>query len=212
MAAAVGPDDSLAGDLEKAAREAAREGLAGQAAAWLAQASAASTARADQERLLLDAVAELLGSADVRGALALWPAVAQLVQHRRSALLGHLDLLCGRGVVTEVHLLEAWRAHNPDTEPMVGAAAATSLSAYLSTAGRLEEAVTWGERAVEASGEDLTARLQALMPVAYTLSPPRRARSRRTSPARRAARRGRRRTAGVHRRSCHTGEVPNDHR
>ena len=171
VAAAVGPDDSLAGDLEKAAREAAHEGLAAQAAAWLAQASAASTARSDQERLLLDAVAELLGGADVPGALALWPAVAQFGSSaRRSALLGHLDLLCGRGAVTEAHLLEAWRAHNPDTEPMVGAAAATSLSAYLSTAGRLEEAVTWGERAVEASGEDLTARLQALMPVALTLT------------------------------------------
>jgi ATP/maltotriose-dependent transcriptional regulator MalT len=171
VAAAVGRDDTLARDLEKAAREAAREGMAARAAAWLAQASAASTARAEQERLLLDAVAELLGSADVPGALALWPAVAQFgPSARRSALLGHLDLLCGRGVVTEAHLLEAWRAHSPDTEPMVGAAAATSLSAYLSTAGRLEEAITWGERAVEASGEDLTARLQALMPVALTLT------------------------------------------
>ncbi len=171
VAAAVGPDDTLARDLEEAAREAAGEGMAAQAAAWLAQASAASTARAEQERLLLDAVAELLGSADVPGALALWPAVAQFgPSARRSALLGHLDLLCGRGAVTEAHLLEAWRAHNPDTEPMVGAAAATSLSAYLSTAGRLEEAITWGERAVEASGEDLTARLQALMPVALTLT------------------------------------------
>ncbi len=171
VAAAVGPDDTLARDLEKAAREAAREGMAAQAATWLAQASAASMARADQERLLLDAVAELLGSADVPGALALWPAVAQFgPSARRSGLLGHLDLLCGRGAVTEAHLLEAWRAHNPDTEPTVGAAAATSLSAYLSTAGRLEEAITWGERAVEASGDDLTARVQALMPVALTLT------------------------------------------
>ena len=171
VAAAVGPDDGLAGDLEKAAREAARDGMAAQAATWLAQASAASTARADQERLLLDAVAELLASADVPAALALWPAVAQFgPSARRSALLGHLDLLCGRGAVTEAHLLEAWQAHNPDTEPMVGAAAATSLSAYLSSVGRMEEAVTWGERAVEASSEDLTACLQALMPVALTLT------------------------------------------
>src|SRR6204780_4209732 len=48
VAAAVGPDDALARDLEKAAREAAREGMAAQAATWLSQASAASTARADQ--------------------------------------------------------------------------------------------------------------------------------------------------------------------
>jgi DNA-binding CsgD family transcriptional regulator/tetratricopeptide (TPR) repeat protein len=171
VAAAVGPDAALASDLEEAARAAAREGMAARAAVWLAQASAASTTSAEQERLLLDAVAELLGSADVPGALALWPAVAQFgPSARRSALLGHLDLLCGRGAVTEAHLLEAWRAHNPDTEPTVGAAAATSLSAYLSTAGRLEEAITWGERAVEASGDDLAARLQALGPVALTLT------------------------------------------
>jgi DNA-binding CsgD family transcriptional regulator/tetratricopeptide (TPR) repeat protein len=170
-AAAVGPDDSLADDLEEAAREAAREGQAAQAATWLAQASAASTAHPDRERRLLDAVAALLGIADVPGALALWPAVAQLgPSARRSALLGQLDLFCGRGPVTEAHLIEAWQAHNPDIEPLVGAAAATSLSAYLSTIGRFEEAITWGERAVAASAGDPAARLQALGPIALTLT------------------------------------------
>ena len=78
------------------------------------------------------------------GALALWPQVAQLgPSARRSALLGHLDLLCARGPVVEAHLLEAWQAHNPDTEPLVGAAAATSLAAYLCTLRRVEEAITW---------------------------------------------------------------------
>src|SRR6202034_3792979 len=151
--------------LEKAARQAAAAGTAAQAAVWLAQASAASTAPAEQERRLLDAMATLVDSADVAGAVALWPQVARLgPSARRSALRGRLDLLCGRGAVVEAHLLEAWQAHNPDTEPLVGAAAATSLSAYLSTAGRMEEAITWGERAVQASGEDLSVRLQALMP------------------------------------------------
>jgi DNA-binding CsgD family transcriptional regulator len=45
VAAAAGPDDSLADDLEEAALQAAKAGQAGHAAAWLAQASAASTAR-----------------------------------------------------------------------------------------------------------------------------------------------------------------------
>jgi hypothetical protein len=87
--------------------------------------------------------ADALVACDVARALALWPAVAQFgPSARRSALLGHPDLLCGRGPVIEAHLLEAWQAHNPDTEPLVGAAAATSLAAYLSTAGRLEGAIT----------------------------------------------------------------------
>ena len=93
VAAAVGPDDTLAGDLEEAARQAAAAGTAAQAAAWLAQASAASAARAEQERRLLDAMATLVDSADVAGAVALWPQVARLgPSARRSALRGQLDL------------------------------------------------------------------------------------------------------------------------
>ena len=171
VAAAFGPDDSLAGDLEEAAREAATAGEVAQAAAWLAQASAASTGRAQQERRLLDALAALVGTADVSGALALWPKAAQLgASARRSALLGHLDLLCGRGSVVEAHLLEAWQAHNPDTEPLVGAAAATSLAAYLCTLRRVEEALAWGERAVAVGAGDPVARLQALIVVALSLT------------------------------------------
>ena len=171
VAAAIGPDDSLAADLEHAAREAAVAGLSAQAAVWLAQASAASTVRADQERLLLDAVAELVARGDVAGATALWPWVAGFgPSARRSALLGHLDLLRGLGPVVEAHLLEAWQAHNPATESLVGAAAATSLSGYLCTVQRIEEAIIWGERAVAASGANPASRLFALMPVALALT------------------------------------------
>ena len=171
VAAAFGPDESLASDLEKAAHEAARAGEVAQGAAWLVQASAASADRAGQERCLLDALAALVGSADVTGAVSLWPQVAALgASARRSALLGHLDLLCARGPVVEAHLLEAWQAHNPDTEPLVGAAAATSLAAYFCTLRRLEEALTWGERAVAASAGNTATRLQALIVVALSLT------------------------------------------
>jgi len=85
-------------------------------------------------------------------------------------LQGHLDLLCARGAVVEAHLLEAWQAHNPDTEPLVGADAATSLASYLCTVRRLEEALAWGERAVAASAGDPAARLQALNVVALSLT------------------------------------------
>lgn len=171
VAAAAGPDDSLADDLEAAARAAVTAGRTAQAAAWLAQSAAASTGRRDEERRLLDAIAVLVGCSDVAGALALWPSVAELgPSARRSALLGHLDLLCGRGSVVEAHLLEAWQAHDPDTERQVGAAAATSLSAYLVTLQRVEEAIIWGERAIKAGGSDQRARLYALLPVALALA------------------------------------------
>ena len=171
MAAAAAPDDNLAADLEQAALSAARAGNAGQAAAWLAQASAASTGRPEQERRLLDALATLLGCGDAAGALALWPAAARFgPSARRSGLLGHLDILCGRGSVVEAHLLEAWQAHDPDTEPLVGAAAATSLGAYLCTVRRVQEALSWSERAVAASAEDPVARMRALTVVAVSLA------------------------------------------
>ena len=171
VAAAVGPDESLAGDLEEAARGAAGPGEVAQGAAWLAQASAVSADRAGQERRLLDALAALVGSGDVAGAMVLWPSVAHLgASARRSALLGHLDLLCARGSVVEAHLLEAWQAHDPATEPLVGADAATALASYLCTVRRLEEALAWGERAVAASAGDPAARLQALIAVALSLT------------------------------------------
>ena len=171
LAATVGPDAALAADLEEAALEAGKSGQVAQAAAWLAQASAASPDRADRERRLLDAVTLLVGCADVAGVLSLWPAVAQLgPSARRSALSGHLDLLCGRGSVVEAHLLEAWQSHNPDTEPLVGAAVATSLASYLCTLRRVEEALTWGTRALDASAGDPAAHLQALIAVALSLT------------------------------------------
>jgi ATP/maltotriose-dependent transcriptional regulator MalT len=170
VAAAVGPDESLAGDLEEAARGAAGAGEVAQGAAWLAQAAAASADRVQQERRLLDAVAALVGSGDASGALALWPQVAQFgASARRSALLGHLDLLCARGSVVEAHLLEAWQAHDPATEPLIGADAATSLAAYLCTVRRVEEALAWGERAIAASAGDQATRLQALIVTAQSL-------------------------------------------
>ena len=171
VAAAVGPDESLAGDLEEAARGAAGAGEVAQGAAWLAQAAAGSTDHVQQERRLLDALAALVGSGDASGALALWPQAAQLgASARRSALLGHLDLLCARGSVVEAHLLEAWQAHNPDTEPLVGADAATSLASYLLSSRREGEALAWGERAIAASAGDQATRLQALNVVALALT------------------------------------------
>jgi hypothetical protein len=70
----------------------------------------------------------------------------------------------------EAHLLEAWQAHDSGTEPLVGAAAATTLTGYLCSTGRLEDALIWGERAVAASAEDPTARLHALIAVALSLT------------------------------------------
>ena len=124
-----------------------------QAAAWLAQASALSPAPADAGRLILDALDVLLRGGDVAEAEALAPRVADTPHApRRSAVLGHLDLLAARPASAEALLQDAWQAHDPAREPLTGAQAATGLLSCCLSAGRLQEAVTWGERAVDAAG------------------------------------------------------------
>ncbi|MGH9094303.1 MAG: AAA family ATPase, partial [Acidimicrobiales bacterium] len=170
VAAAVGPDDELADDLERAARDALAAGQTSQAAAWLVQAANASSDRSNGERRLLDAFGELVHCGDVTGASLLWPTVAELPPSaRRSALAGHLDLLRGNGGVIEARLVEAWRAHDRRTEAAVGCAAATSLAAYMCVAGRPGEAVAWAERAVAVAADPI-ARVHALNQAALGLT------------------------------------------
>ena len=156
-ALAAGRDAALAADLEAAAHAAAAD-LASQgrmalAAAWLAQASVLSPVTADAGRLVLDAVDVLLRSGDIAEAEALAPRAAGTPRGpRRSAVLGHLDLLAARPASAEVLLQDAWQAHDPAREPLTGAQAATGLLSCRLLSGRLSEAVSWGERAVDAAG------------------------------------------------------------
>src|SRR5450755_3063605 len=156
VAAATGRDVALAADLEAAAHAAAAD-LASQgrralAAAWLAQASALSPVPADAGRLILDALDVLLSGGDVAEAEALAPRVADTPRGpRRSAVLGHLDLLAARPASAEALLRDAWHASDPAREPLTGVRAATGLLSCCLISGRLREAVTWGERAADAA-------------------------------------------------------------
>ncbi len=194
IAAAAGRDAALAADLEAAGREAAGFGAATapraaasaagsgpagaeaasrermtQAAAWLAHASAMSPNPADSGRLILDAVEILLSCGEVAEALA-----AQVAETapgpRRSVLLGQLDLLAARPVSAEALLSDAWQAHDPASEPLVGAQAATGLLACCLSSGRLREAVAWGERAVGRAGADALHGTRAVGALALALA------------------------------------------
>ena len=97
VAAAAGPDDQLAGELETAGRDARRHGRTGQAAAWLVQAAAVSSDPAAADRRLLHAVETLVSSGDLAEAQILAGRVrAAGPSARRSRLLGTLDFLAGR--------------------------------------------------------------------------------------------------------------------
>ena len=152
VAASAGPDDRLAGELEAAARESRRHGRTAQAAAWLAQAATLSGQPEAADRRLLDALEILVAYGEVAQAEVLAARVeAAGPDPRRSWLLGTLDFLAGRTAAAEVRLREAWRAHNRARDAFAGGAAATRLAVLCLVAGRISEAIDWGERAAAAA-------------------------------------------------------------
>ncbi len=170
VAAAAGPDDELASDLEVAGWEAHRLGRMAQAAAWLAQAAAASRQPAAADRRLLDALEILVACGEVAEAEVLAARMgAAGPGARRSWLLGTLDFLAGRAGAAEERLCEAWQTHDRVREASVGAAAATQLARLCLVAGRIQEAIGWGERAA-ASVAPAAVRHRALGELAIAFS------------------------------------------
>ena len=149
VAAAIGPDDKLAAELETAARQGRCHGRTAQAAAWLAQAAALSGQPDAADRRLLDALEILVAYGEVAQAEALAARVAAGPDARRSWLLGTVDFLAGRTAAAEARLREAWQAHDRDRDAFAGGAAATRLAMLCLVAGRVPEAIEWAERAAE---------------------------------------------------------------
>lgn len=176
FAAAAGYDAGLAADLAEAGQRAIGQGRMAQAAAWLAQASAASPLAGDRDRLLLDSLAVLVGCGDVAGAEALAARVTAIrPSARRSALLGHLDLVAGRAQDAQARLTEAWQTHDPSREPLVAAQAAYQMLFFCGVSGRVAESIVWGERAVHAAAGDPVLRQHALGALAISLASDQRA-------------------------------------
>jgi len=162
VAASLGPDDGLAGELEAAGREARDLGRTAQAADWLAQAAAASSDPAAADRRLLDALEILVASGEVAQAEGLAARVASAgASPRRCWLLGKLDFLAGRAAAAEARLVQAWQTHDPARDASVGAAAATQLVPLCMVEGRLAEAVRWGEQAARADAAPAAVRHRA---------------------------------------------------
>jgi DNA-binding CsgD family transcriptional regulator len=145
-AAALGPDEELAGELQASARATAAAGDAAASAWALEQAAALSPGAQDREDRLLDAAAILLNAADTPAAARVL-ASCQAASARRDALTGLLGVFTG-SPGAEGHLLAAWQAHDPGTEAEIGARAATSLANWMVLSGRPDQALTWADRAV----------------------------------------------------------------
>ncbi len=145
-AAALGPDEDLATELEASAQATAAAGDAGAAAWALEQAAALSPAVPDRERRLLDAAVVLLNAADTPAAARVL-ASCQVSSARHDALTGLLGVFTG-SPSAEGRLLAAWQEHDPRTEREIGARAATSLTNWMVLSGRPDQGLTWAERAI----------------------------------------------------------------
>ncbi len=156
VAAAAGPDEALAADLEEAARAAQGSGRRMLAASLFAQAATASAEAGPRERRLFDAFEARLAGGDVAGAEALAPLAERAAPGaRRSALLGTLDMFTGRLASAEQRLGEAWQAGDR-SQPWLAEALCNLVGVCLMQE-RGDDAVLWGRRAVEVSEGSLPA-------------------------------------------------------
>jgi DNA-binding CsgD family transcriptional regulator len=167
-AAALGPDEALASELQASARTSAAAGDAAASAWALEQAAALSPAAQDREDRLLDAAVVLLNVADTPWAERVL-ASCQASSARRDALTGLLGVFSG-SPSAEGHLLAAWQAHDPDTERDIGARAATSMTNWMVISGRPDEALTWADRAVGGTAPGSALRAMARTAQAYAFA------------------------------------------
>jgi DNA-binding CsgD family transcriptional regulator len=167
-AASLGPDESLAGELEASALASAAAGDAGASAWALEQAAALSPAAEDRESRLLDAALALLNAADTPAAARVL-ASCQTSSARRDALTGLLGVFTG-SPSAERRLLAAWQAHDPATEGEIGARAATSLTNWMVLSGRPDQALTWAHRAVDGTVAGSAVWSMASTALAYALA------------------------------------------
>ncbi|GAB2680448.1 AAA ATPase-like protein [Barrientosiimonas humi] len=155
VAAAAGPDDTLAHELDDAAETFAAQGAWGRTAALLADASRLSSGRRERESRLTRAVDALVGAGDVHAALALLPEVESLRETPlRDAVLGYLAILRGRGVDAHAQLDRAWAIVNADREPATAALISQRFVLDALCRGAWTELVTWADRAVALGGAE----------------------------------------------------------
>jgi DNA-binding SARP family transcriptional activator/DNA-binding CsgD family transcriptional regulator/tetratricopeptide (TPR) repeat protein len=170
VAAADGPDDALADQLEAASREALGLGRTAQAADLLAQAATISSDPAAADHRLLEALEILVIFGEVAAADALAAQVGTgRPSARRSCMLGTLDYRAGRAAAAEARLVEAWQRYDLDRDSPAGCAAALWLAVLCLTAGRLREAIEWSERAASVAAAPVAVRHAALGVSAITM-------------------------------------------
>ena len=166
--ASLGPDESLAHELDELALASVEAGELSVAAWAFEQAAALSPVGEERERRLLDAGVALLNAADTTAAAQVLES-CQAPSARRDALMGLLAVFTG-SPNAENRLLAAWTTHDRDTERLIGARAATSMANWMVITGRPDQALLWAERAIDATSTDSALRSMARTAQAYALA------------------------------------------
>ena len=149
VAAAIGPDDALAAELERTASEAADRHAYGQAATWMLRASELAGVERDHERQVIQAMQWAMDSGD----FTLMPAITGLVDGLaqsagRSVVLGNLAFLRGQLAEAEVLLRESWDTAREGADDGYAARAASLQATQLFLLGRADEGIAWADRAL----------------------------------------------------------------
>ncbi len=154
IAATLVEDPGLAAEVAAHARQEVAKGAALSGAAYLVTAARLSTDHCDRERLLLDALEQLLLGGEVAEATRLAGDVEALPDSaRRRYLLGHLALLRGRRREAEDLLVTVWQHCQTGMDNELAGLVSLLLAQLCSTELRVTEAVEWSQRAIGPGGK-----------------------------------------------------------
>jgi DNA-binding NarL/FixJ family response regulator len=152
VAAAPGPDSTLAHELGEFAKEEAGRGAWVSAAAQLISASRLSPTTSERERLLLEAVNYMLFGGNLSEAGAYSEEIAGFVPSaRRDSVLGQLALQRGLPREAEQLLQSAWQQCDPAAQPELASSIALQNAVHMLAQIRGAEGAEWARRALQLS-------------------------------------------------------------
>lgn len=147
IAAAVVPDETLAGEVEDTSRRLAGLGRWPAAADHLLAAARLSPSRTERERRFTEGLDYLLWGGELEHAASLLSDLSAVLDLPRSGYLhGRLAMLRGALPDASTHLHRAWQGTDTRARPGLARAVAEQLALCCYSAGNVVAAADWGQR------------------------------------------------------------------